>query len=99
MLREYSLAIIAWYLLLALVAILALDSLDLFGWKWWLAAGLLLAQAGLYHTWPRERFHLYLAAKLALVTGLTFLTPMEALLGFSFRAHAMILLPNPAGFF
>ena len=89
MLRGYSLAIIAQYTLLAIVAILALTSLDLFGWQWWLAAGLLLALAGLYCAWPRHRFHLYLVAELALVMGLTFLTPLAALLGFSFSAHAL----------
>jgi signal transduction histidine kinase len=98
MFRGYSLAIIAQYTLLALVAILALTGLDLFSWQWWLVGGLLLALAGLYYAWPGRRFHLYLAGELALVMGLTFLTPMAALLGFSFSAHAMILFPNPAGF-
>ena len=86
------------YVLLLLVMVLSLTSpLEPGRWQWWATAGLLLGLGILYGRWPKQRIHLFLGAELLLLILLAVLSPNSVLLGFTFGAHAMILLPNRMG--
>ena len=78
--REYSLLELSQYAALAIVALITLLDLPWAGWRWWVAAGLLVALGVLYRRWPQRSYHLYLAAQTALIVGLTLLDAVAVLL-------------------
>ena len=100
--RAYFLLKLSQDIALAIVALIALLDLQGGGWRWWVAAVLLIALGVLYHQWPNgspaaRSYHLYLATETLLVVALTMLDDIALVLCFSLSAHAMILFPNRAG--
>ncbi len=82
---------------LAITATIMLFNLGITDVSWWLAAGLLIGLGFLYHHWPTNSYHLYLAAEIVLVAGLLALDPIAVIQCFTFSAHATILFPNRVG--
>jgi signal transduction histidine kinase len=67
------------------------------GWPLYAEWALLVCLGVLYYHWPEKRYHLYLAVQLVLVVPLVWLDLIAAILGFTFSAHAMLLLPGRTG--
>jgi len=95
--NNYRLAILLQNIVLLIVGGISLANLYLDGGLWWLAAPGYLALVVLYRNWPDEHIHRYLAMELFLVGLLIGFDPLAAILGFTFSAHAMLLLPDRRG--